>query len=129
MSFNANVGKKKRTVFVDRQALRAGRAAITSYEAAPLIYKACRFDDSSRFSGDYLSVFGPRLALKVCSGLFKLKMCSAARSVRGVYATLSSCLNVNVKQLISLFVFKHSTRSNVQNLQKPTFVGCSIQLG
>lgn len=118
MSFNANVGKKKRTVFVDRRALRADRAAITSHEAASLIYRACRFDDSSRFSGDYLSVFWPRLALK---GLFKFKMCSAARSVRDVYATLSSCFNVNAKQLISLVVFKHSTRSNVQKSPKSPY--------
>lgn len=66
---------KKRTVFVDRRALRADRAAITSHEAASLIYKACHFYDSSRFSGDYLSVFWPRLALKVW-------VCSSQRCVR-----------------------------------------------
>lgn len=112
---------KKRTVFVDRRALRADRAAITSHEAASLIYEACRFDDSSRFSGDYLSVFWSRLALKVCAGLFKLKMCSAARSVWDVYATLSSSFNVNAKQLISLVAFKHSTTSNVQKSPKSYF--------
>lgn len=43
---------EKNTRFIDRRALRADRAAITSHEAISLIYKARRLDDSWRFSGD-----------------------------------------------------------------------------
>lgn len=40
------LGGEKKTGFVDRRALRADRAAITSHEVVSLIYKARRLDDS-----------------------------------------------------------------------------------